>query len=110
MAMSAMKTCRWKPRNGRKVHVEFVSNVYQAGDQKVIQCNIRDITRRKKTEEQLRWKTALLEAQLEASIDGILVVDNQGNKLLQNRRLTELWKLPPEAAALGNDSQRSFMP
>jgi len=93
-------------KDGRKVSVEFVSNVYQAGDQKVIQCNIRDITRRKKTEEQLRWKTALLEAQLEASIDGILVVDNQGNKLLQNRRLTELWKLPPEAAALGNDSER----
>jgi len=93
-------------KDGRKVSVEFVSNVYHAGDQKVIQCNIRDITKRKQTEEQLRWKTALLEAQLEASIDGILVVDNQGNKLLQNRRLTELWKLPPRAAALGNDSER----
>ncbi len=37
-------------REGRKVAVEFVSNVYQAGDRKVIQCNIRDITERKQTE------------------------------------------------------------
>jgi PAS domain S-box-containing protein len=37
-------------RDGRHIAVEFVSNVYQAGDQKVIQCNIRDITERKKAE------------------------------------------------------------
>jgi PAS domain S-box-containing protein len=34
-------------RTGRHIAVEFVSNVYQAGDRKVIQCNIRDITERK---------------------------------------------------------------
>ena len=36
-------------RDGRHIAVEFVSNVYQAGDKKVIQCNIRDITERKRT-------------------------------------------------------------
>ena len=41
-------------RDGRHIAVEFVSNVYQAGDKKVIQCNIRDITERKRTEDQLR--------------------------------------------------------
>src|ERR1017187_8224916 len=40
-------------RDGRKIAVEFVSNVYHAGDKKVIQCNIRDITQRKKTEQRL---------------------------------------------------------
>ena len=34
-------------QDGRKIAVEFVSNVYQAGRHKVIQCNIRDITARK---------------------------------------------------------------
>ena len=34
-------------RDGRRIDVEFVSNVYQAGDHQVIQCNIRDITDRK---------------------------------------------------------------
>ncbi len=46
------------------------------------------------TEEELRWKTTLLEAQLESSLDGILVVDNQGKKILQNRRMEEMWKNP----------------
>jgi PAS domain S-box-containing protein len=41
-------------RAGRTIAVEFVSNVYQAGDEQVIQCNIRDVTERKRTEEQLR--------------------------------------------------------
>jgi PAS domain S-box-containing protein len=41
-------------RDGRHIAVEFVSNVYQAGDKKVIQCNIRDITERKRTQDQLR--------------------------------------------------------
>lgn len=41
-------------KDGRRVDVEFVSNVYQEGDQPVIQCNIRDITARKATEKLLR--------------------------------------------------------
>ncbi len=89
-------------RDGRNIAVEFVSNVYEAGGEKVIQCNVRDITTRKHTEQELRYKTTLLEAQLEASIDGILVVDNQQNKVLQNRRLGELWKIPAPIIA-GND-------
>jgi len=36
--------------DGHKIHVEFVSNVYLVNSIKVIQCNIRDITARKKTE------------------------------------------------------------
>ena len=50
-------------RDGRRIAVEFVSNVYPAGDIKVIQCNIRDITARKRAEEQMRD----IQAQLEQS-------------------------------------------
>lgn len=35
---------------GRKINVEFVSNVYLVNNHKVIQCNIRDIIKRKKAE------------------------------------------------------------
>jgi PAS domain S-box-containing protein len=37
-------------KDGRKIAVEFVCNLYQAGDKKVIQCNVRDITGRKRSE------------------------------------------------------------
>jgi PAS domain S-box-containing protein len=48
-------------RDGRHIAVEFVSNVYQAGDKKVIQCNIRDITQRKQADEQMRDMQSQLE-------------------------------------------------
>ncbi len=48
-------------RDGRKVEVEFVSNVYPAGERNVIQCNVRDITKRKRAEEQIRVLNAELE-------------------------------------------------
>jgi two-component system, cell cycle sensor histidine kinase and response regulator CckA len=40
-------------RSGRLVSVEFVSNVYGVNGASVIQCNIRDITARRRTEEEL---------------------------------------------------------
>jgi len=41
-------------RNGRPVSVEFVSNVYAVNGGNVIQCNIRDITKRKEIADELR--------------------------------------------------------
>lgn len=43
--------------DGRKINVEFVSNVYLVNNQKVIQCNIRDVT------ERMRVEKALLESE-----------------------------------------------
>jgi len=40
-------------KDGRKIEVEFVSNTYVVNHEKVIQCNIRDITERKRAEEEL---------------------------------------------------------
>ncbi len=51
--------------DGRRIEVEFVSNVYQVNHQKVIQCNIRDITARKRAEEELRQQTEELFARNE---------------------------------------------
>jgi len=38
-------------REGKQIQVEFVSNVYPVNGRKVIQCNIRDVTERKKLEQ-----------------------------------------------------------
>ena len=39
---------------GKSINVEFVSNVYQVNGGKVIQCNIRNITKRKQAEGKLK--------------------------------------------------------
>jgi len=41
-------------KDGRRAYVEFVSNVYPVEGRQVIQCNIRDISDRKRAEEALR--------------------------------------------------------
>jgi PAS domain S-box-containing protein/putative nucleotidyltransferase with HDIG domain len=41
-------------KNGQQISLEFVSNVYLVGNDRVIQCNIRDITARRHAEEELR--------------------------------------------------------
>jgi PAS domain S-box-containing protein len=56
-------------KNGVCRQVEFVSNVYDVGDQKAIQCNIRDITQRKRAEqEKLNLERRLVHAQRLESI------------------------------------------
>ena len=43
-----------RTKDGLEIAVEFVSNVYAVNHQQVIQCNIRDITDRKRVEDKLR--------------------------------------------------------
>jgi PAS domain S-box-containing protein len=50
-----------KSRDQRSIIVEFFSNIYQAGDKDVIQCNIRDITNRKRAEDEIHRLNAELE-------------------------------------------------
>jgi len=57
--------------DGRKIDVEFVSNVYEVEGTKVIQCNIRDITKRRQMETLLRIQDRAIQS---ASV-GIIIAD-----------------------------------
>ena len=65
-----------------------------------------DITERKQAEDQLRRRTAFMKALVECALDGILVVDSQGKKIIQNQRLNELWKIPPHIAENKDDAEQ----
>jgi PAS domain S-box-containing protein len=61
-----------------------------------------EVIEHKRAQQELQWKTAFLEAQVNSSQDGILVVSPEGKKILQNQRVVDLFKIP-EAIADGND-------
>ena len=65
----------------------------------------RDISERKRAEEELLFKTALLEAESETTIDGILVIDRSGQVLLTNRQFARLWNIPEETICTKDDKK-----
>jgi sigma-B regulation protein RsbU (phosphoserine phosphatase) len=62
-----------------------------------------DMTERKEAESTLRLQKTLLEAQGEASIDGILVVSEEGKIVSFNQRFVEMWEIPDEVIASRSD-------
>ena len=63
-----------------------------------------DVTERKRAEEELSFKSALLKAQSETSPDGILLVDNQDRPMPLNQRFGEMWNVPRELLASPYDA------
>lgn len=73
-------------KNGRKIDVEFVSNVYRVNGASVIQCNIRDITARKRAEESLMLQNAALQS----AANAIVITDRAGKIISVNQAFTQL--------------------
>ena len=80
-------TWQWHVAGGKAVFAADGSLAYIIGFS-------RDVTERKLAQEELIWKTAFLEAQVEATLDGILVVDNRGRRILANQHILNIWKVP----------------
>jgi PAS domain S-box-containing protein len=83
-------------REGLKIAVEFVSNVYIAGEERVIQCNIRDITARKQAEE----VSTRLAMAVDQAAESIVITDTRG-KILYVNPAFEKTSGYSEAEALG---------
>ncbi|MDC0742526.1 AAA family ATPase [Polyangium mundeleinium] len=67
-------------------------------------CGIAtDVTARRRAEEVLRHSYSLLEATLESTADGILVVDDARRAVRFNRRFVQIWRIPDEVLASGSD-------
>ena len=65
----------------------------------------RDITERKRIEHEILFKNALLETQTEATMDGILAVDEANRIILSNHRFAKIWNVPLERLRAGDDNQ-----
>ena len=62
-------------QNNQRREVEFVSNLYREGDAKIIQCNIRDVTARKKGESDLRESERRYRSLFNSIDEGFCVIE-----------------------------------
>ncbi len=63
------------------------------------------VTDRKKAQKELEESFSVLEATLESTADGILVVNLQGRVIRFNKKFAELWNIPRDILATGDDNK-----
>ena len=96
-----------KTKNGRLVHIEGTNNPILDDQGKIIGfLGIhRDITDRKREEEDLEKSFSLIQATLESTADGILVVDRIGTITNYNAQFAKMWNIPENIMAEGKDRE-----
>jgi PAS domain S-box-containing protein len=67
---------------------------------------LQDISERKTAEQNLIRNMSFLEAKVDSSVDGIMVVDNEGVPVLLNKRMQELWRIPLQVIRTMTRSER----
>ncbi len=80
-----------RTRKGALVAVEFVSNVYLVDDKKVIQCNIRGISDRKRLEASLAQSREKMRSILDNINIGVALISPEMTVLELNRKMCELF-------------------
>ena len=93
---------------GKRHEVEFVSNLYDEGGRKVIQCNIRDITERKRTEGALRASEERFRILFDLGPVAVYSCDADGMIRDFNRRAAQLWGRKPAPGDAGERFCGSF--
>jgi two-component system NtrC family sensor kinase len=96
-------------KDGTIFPVELAVSEVRLGDKRLFTGMITDITERKQKEEDLQRTLSLLNATLESTADGLLVVDREGKIISFNQKFVELWRIPESVlAARNNDQALSF--
>jgi two-component system cell cycle sensor histidine kinase/response regulator CckA len=78
-------------KDGRRVDVEFVSNVYTVDGSQVVQCNIRDITERKQAEGALRRSEEEYRRFFQSNLAGNFVSGPDGKLLACNSAFARMF-------------------
>jgi len=93
------------PNDGSSLLLDVRSSLLmERGKPSGVLFNARDITGRKRAEETRRQTLSLLEATLESTADGLLVVNRAGRIVNHNKKFTEMWHIPGEVLATGDDN------
>jgi PAS domain S-box-containing protein len=77
----------------------------EQGNPKEIIGTWRDISERKRTEEEVKSTLSLVRATLESTADGILVVNKKGKIESFNQRFLDMWRIPNSVIESRDDDQ-----
>ncbi len=89
-------------RHGREVYYE--ARLLPLFEEQVVAV-MRNITARKQAEVSLENSYSLLRASLEATINGILVVNREGAMVSYNQQFMEMWRIPAEVMQSRDDAK-----
>jgi PAS domain S-box-containing protein len=90
-----------------KLVAERTNQLSEANDnlQQTNEKLAREIAEHQQTEAALKNSLSLLEASLESTADGILIVDSQGKIAQWNRKFVEMWMIPQQLL-FGRDDEK----
>ena len=95
-------THRAARKDGETITVNVFGSRMVYRGRPAISGTVYDITEQERAQGELRQKTALFEAQVNASLDGIVVAD-KGRHILQNQQFNDLFNVPGDIADNDND-------
>ena len=98
---------RYIRKDGAVIWVHLTVSIVRAssGDPLYLVAFIEDITQRREAQHQANRSLSLLRATLESTADGILVVDISGKILSFNQKMSDMWGIPADIFASGDDER-----
>jgi PAS domain S-box-containing protein len=98
---------RYIRKDGRVIWVNLTVSIVRSveGQPLYLVGFIEDITLRREAEAEASRSLSLLRATLESTADGILVVDLNGKILSFNQKMADMWEIPAEIFACGDDQR-----
>ena len=103
--VSTVKHIPVQKKDGSVLYVNITASLLTLDGKKCILGNFENVTENKRIEEEILQSLSLLKATLEASTDGILVVDLNGKIVSSNRRFFELWRIPNKLVSVKEDKE-----
>ncbi len=94
---------RQRRKDGTVFPVEVNLTCYAVQGQLVFAALTRNISERKEYEDQLPQSVSLLRTTIESSSSGLVVVDTARRVTTYNNRFLEMWRIPAELMAQGDD-------
>jgi PAS domain S-box-containing protein len=88
-------------KNGKTLFVALEGKVghYLNGAFRQANCILQDVTELKQTKDELASSLSMLNASLDVTAEGIIIVDRQDKVVLHNHKFADMWRVPNEILA-----------